>query len=151
MYGLLNQDQGYHPDFVNPEKPQGSEESVRRFNQWREKGKNGELKLGSLTSTASQLPLFVMRKQKMVDRLANGNFLEASKIGIVDSDRVKWKIFYDIDDAIGFATRRLYDSDDAIMDIQVNSSDNPKNAHTKYWENQKVIEETANLLLKNAQ
>ena len=146
LYGLFNPNKS---DFINDH--QGSNQSVRQFTAWRAKAQNGELKLGSLTSTASQLPLFVMRKQEMVNLLAEDQFLEASKIGIVNSNRVKWKIFYDIDDIIGFATRRLYDSGDAIMDIQVDSGDNPGLAHTNYWQNKDVIEHTADLLLENAQ
>lgn len=146
LYGLFNPNKS---DFINDH--QGSDEDVDRFKKWRDKAQSGELKLGSLTSTASQLPLFVMRKQEMVNLLADDQFLEASNIGIANANGVKWKIFYDIDDIIGFATRRLYDSGDAIMDIQVDSADNPRLAHINYWNNKKVIEETADLLLKNAQ
>ena len=145
LYGLFNPNKS---DFIDHH--QGSKENVARFKKWREKAKNQELKLGSLTSTASQLPLFVMRKQEMVNLLADDKFLEASQIGIVNSDKVKWKIFYDIDDIIGFATRRLYDSGDVIMDIQVDSADNPGLAHINYWKNQDVIKHTADLLLNNA-
>jgi hypothetical protein len=148
LYGLFNRDENYQPDFV--EEHQGNDRDVERFKMWRKKSQNGELKLGSLTSTASQLPLFVMRKQKMVDLLSNNNFLQATDIGIVESDRVKWKLFYDIDDLIGFASRGLYDLDNAIMDIQVDSGDNPGDAHINYWKNKDVIEQTADLLLKNA-
>lgn len=149
LYGLFNRDENYQPDFV--EKHQGSDEDVERFKKWREKAQNEELKLGSLTSTASQLPLFVMRKQKLVDLLSEGKFLKAADIGIVERNQVKWKLFYDVDDLIGFASRRLYDTDDAIMDIQVDSGDNPGEAHNRYWINKTVIKQTADLLLKNAQ
>ncbi len=148
LYGLFNQDPKYEPDFII--QKQGRPEDQKRFEQWREKAQNGQLKLGSLTSTASQLPLFVMRKQKLVDSLSKGEFLKAANIGIVEANKIKWKLFYDIDDIIGFASRRLYDSGNVIMDIQVDSADNPAKAHTEYWENPKVIRETAKLLLTNS-
>jgi hypothetical protein len=148
LYGLFNRDENYQPDFV--ENHQGSDRDVERFEKWRNKAQNGELKLGSLTSTASQLPLFVMRKQKLVDLLSENKLLKAADLGIVERDRVKWKLFYDVDDLIGFASRKLYDSDNAIMDIQVDSGDNPGDAHINYWKNKTVIEQTADLLLKNA-
>ena len=141
-------DEEYQPDFVKDR--QGSPQNIERFKEWRKKAQKGELELGSLTSTASQLPLFVMRKQKLVDLLAANQTLKAANIGIETNDRVKWKIFYDVDDLLGFATRRLYNSGDAIMDIQVDSADRPDLAHTNYWVNEKVIEETANLLFENA-
>lgn len=149
LYGLFNPDSNYKPDFV--EQHQGSDEDVERFDKWRKKAQKGELELGSLTSTASQLPVFVMRKQKLVDLLANGNTLKAADIGIKTNNQVKWKIFYDVDDLLGFATRRLYNSGDAIMDIQVDSADNPGLAHINYWTNKTVIEQTADLLFNNAQ
>ena len=148
LYGLFNPDSNYKPDFVK--KHQGSDEDVERFDKWRKKAQKGELELGSLTSTASQLPVFVMRKQKLVNLLANRKTLKAADIGIKTNNQVKWKIFYDVDDLLGFATRRLYNSGDAIMDIQVDSADNPGLAHTTYWTNKTVIEHTADLLFNNA-
>ncbi len=149
LYGLFNPDPNYKPDFIK--QKQGRCEDQKRFEQWRQKAQNGQLKLGSLTSTASQLPLFVMRKQDLVDSLSKGQLLKAANIGIVEANKIKWKLFYDVDDLIGFASRRLYDSDNVIMDIQVDSDDNPAKAHTAYWENPTVIEETANLLLENVE
>ncbi|MDJ0737727.1 MAG: hypothetical protein QNJ47_27345 [Nostocaceae cyanobacterium] len=121
-----------------------------RFQKWRDKAQTGELKVGSLTSTASQLPLFMMRKQKLVNLLAANKLLDTSSIGINNGDGIKWKIFYDVDDLLGFCTRRLYNSPDAIMELQVDSGDNPDHAHNGYWTNKKVIAEIAKLLLENA-
>lgn len=148
LYGLFNTDPNYKPGFI--EQQQGSSEDRKRFQQWRDKAQNGQLKLGSLTSTASQLPLFVMRKQNLVDSLSKGELLKAANIGIVEANKIKWKLFYDVDDIIGFASRRLYDLGNAIMDIQVDSADNPAKAHTEYWGRPQVIEETAELLLINS-
>ncbi len=156
LYGLFhpepnnnrNPNQEYRPDFANDEE---IDQIIRdKFMEWRKKAQNGELELGSLTSTASQLPIFVMRKQELVDLLAKEKTLRAANIGIRTNNQVKWKIFYDVDDLLGFATRRLYNSGDAIMDIQVDSADNPGLAHTNYWINKTVIEQTADLLVKNA-
>ncbi len=144
LYGLFAPN--HEPGFYK----QGSEQAVDRFKLWREKADNGELKLGSLTSTASQLAILVMRKQKMVDRLANQQLLEAADIGIVETQRIKWNLFYDVDDILGYGTRRLYDAGEAIREIQVDTDDNPIRVHNKYWQHPRVIAETAELLLKNA-
>ena len=145
LYGL------FAPNHVPGFYQQGDNEDVQRFKKWRQKADNKQLKLGSLTSTASQLPLFTMRKQELVDRLAAGLLLEAEDIGLTDFNRLQWQIFYDVDDLLGFGTRRLYDAANAIKEFQVDSADNPGDAHTAYWKNKTVIEETAKLLLNNAQ
>lgn len=103
-----------------------------------------------MTSTASQLPLFVIRKQELVNSLSQGQPIKAANIGIIENNRIKWKLFYDVDDLIGFASRRLHDSGNVILDIQVDSGDNPAKTHTEYWKNFDVIRETAELLLSNS-
>lgn len=143
LYGLFAPN--HEPDFYE----QGLVEHVSQFRRWRNKAQNGQLVLGSLTSTASQLPLFAMRKPKIIETLAAEKLLDATNIGVVEQDRAKWKIFYDIDDLLGFGTRRLYKSSNAIMEFQVDSSDNPGDAHNDYWGNPTVIRETAKLLLLN--
>lgn len=146
LYGLFNPDKNYRPGFVS----QGSPDAVERFLYWRGRAQTGNLKLGSLATAASQLPLFVMRVQKLVNRLADGLPLDVKDIGIVRTDRIQWKIFYDVDDILGFATRRIYAPNQAIMDIQVNCSWEPLKAHTGYWESERVISETAELIVQNA-
>jgi hypothetical protein len=55
-----------------------------------------------------------------------------------------------VDDLLGFGTRRLYNADKTIKEFQVDSGDNPGDAHSGYWKNATVIKETAKLLLENA-
>jgi hypothetical protein len=144
LYGLFNP--SYHPGFTD----QGDAEDVERFKLWREKARNKQLQLGSLTSAASQLPLFLMRKQELVNRLANEQLIDAKNIGVLDSNRIQWQLFYDVDDLLGFGTRRLYNCDRAIKEYQVDTGDNPGDAHTAYWNNSFVAEKTAELLLINS-
>jgi hypothetical protein len=146
LYGLFNPKADYHPGFTE----QGDEEDIKRFCLWRKKAQNKQLQLGSLTSTASQLPLFSMRKQELVDRLANQQLIDATNIGVLDSDRIQWQLFYDVDDLLGFGTRRLYNCDRAIREYQVDTGDNPADTHTAYWNNNFVAERTAELLLMNS-
>lgn len=144
LYGLFTAKE--ESDFYS----QGNDDDKTRFKIWQDKATNRQLKLGSLTSTASQLPLFMMRKQKLVDQLARHELIDAKAIGIVDSNRVQWQLFYDVDDLLGFGTRRLYNAGNAIREFQVDSNDNPGDAHISYWKNRTVIEKTAELILKNA-
>jgi len=146
LFGLFQA--GHTPDFVA--RGQGSEEARKRYRRWREKAQNGELRLGALGFAASQLPLFVMRKQKCVDIFYAGKRLDPASIGVTSTDRVQWKIFYDVDDMLGYATRELYAPNDAIADIQVNCGMLPEKAHTGYWENKTVIKEMADLIADNA-
>jgi hypothetical protein len=147
LFGLFNRDPGYTPGFF---KQAATEIDRTDFEKWRAKAQNGELRLGSLTSTASQLPILLMRSQKVVDSFAKKQLLDATDIGITDPNRVCWNIFYDVDDLLGFGTRRLYNHDQAIQEFQVDSGDNPGNAHTNYWKNPIVQEKTAQLLYNNA-
>jgi len=146
LYGLFAPD--HEPDFIGEE--QGATEDQEQYAKWREKAQNGQLRLGSLACAASQLPLFMIRKQALVDRLAQSETLDPAVIGIDDRNSIQWKTFYDVDDILAFATRRLYRPNRAIMDIQVDTGDTPGNAHENYWTNTTVIEETAELMGKNA-
>jgi hypothetical protein len=148
LYGLFNPKAGYTPGFK--EQKQGDTEDIKRFDLWREKAQNKQLQLGSLTSAASQLPLFLMRKQELVNQLANEQLIDAKDIGVLDSNRVQWQLFYDVDDLLGFGTRRLYNCDRAIKEYQVDTGDNPGDAHTAYWNNSFVAEKTAELLFINS-
>ena len=146
LFGLFNK--SHPPDFV--EKYQGGDWASQEFQKWRNKAQNGELTLGGLACAASQLPLMVMRKQAMVDKLFKHQGLDPVDLGVVSSG-IQWKFFYDIDDLLGFASRNLYSPNHAIMDIQVDSGDSPLNAHVGYWENDIVIRETAKLFYDYAQ
>lgn len=140
LFGLLKK--GHVPDFV--QNYQGGAWASEEFQKWRNKAQNGELTLGGLASAASQLPLMVMRKQVMIDKLFNHVGLDPADIGVV-STGIQWKIFYDIDDLLGFASRNLYNPNHAVMDIQVDSGDQPLGAHVGYWENEIVVRESAKL------
>lgn len=157
LYGLFAP--GHQPDYYR----QAEAFDVQRFQRWRAKAEAGELRLGSLTSFASQLPLFVMRKQMLVDLLAAGQLLRAEALGIrsqvealpgarspVSRSPIQWQLFYDVDDLLAFATRPLYDSPQAIQEFQVDTGDNPATAHVSYWQNPTVIRETAQLLMDHS-
>jgi hypothetical protein len=66
LYGLFGSED---PDFMR----QGTTRGVELFGKWKGKAERGELKLGSLSSVASQLPIFMMRKQKLVDSYFRGS------------------------------------------------------------------------------
>ncbi|MBI4431478.1 MAG: hypothetical protein HY587_07180 [Candidatus Omnitrophica bacterium] len=146
LFGLFAP--GHDPGFIK--EKQGSGEARDHYQWWRKKAQAGELKLGSLASAASQLPLFLMRKVRFVEQFYDGQLLDSSVIGVTGNDRIRWKIFYDIDDALGFPSRRLYRETPVIVDIQVNCSALPEGAHTGYWQNETVIRETADLILENS-
>lgn len=147
LFGLFAP--GHDPDFIK--EKQGNAKSCEHYTLWRKKAQRGELKLGSLASAASQLPLFLMRKEKFVEQFYRGELLDTAMIGMAQAHRVQWKIFYDVDDALGFPCRRLYRDTPAVVDVQVNCSAMPEGAHTGYWKTEAVINETADLILQNSQ
>ncbi|MEK6223018.1 MAG: hypothetical protein N2D54_12305, partial [Chloroflexota bacterium] len=121
------------------------------FQFWRDKVEENTLRIGSITSAASQLPLTLMRKISLVERFAAepGKKLDPASIGLISGDQVKWNIFYDADDILGFATRRLYDDQhDLIRDRQVNAGATPL-SHSGYWKNRTVQKMTAQLIFDN--
>jgi hypothetical protein len=148
LFGLFyHKDPRYQPGFYEQARNEADKDD---FRAWREKARKGELRLGSLTSTASQLPILLLRNQAVVNKFADEKLLDATDIGIQDINRVQWNIFYDVDDLLGFGTRRLYNCNQAIQEFQVDTGDNPGNAHTNYWKNSVVIEKTARLLYESA-
>lgn len=142
LYGLFGTDS---PDFMY----QGTERGVELFKKWKIKEKNHELKLGSLSSAASQLPLFMMRKKELVERYYQGQRLDPVAIGIPAGSRTRWKLFYDADDVLGYPSRNLYWPNDAIKEMQVGTGAAPEQAHDGYWHSQKVIDEVAQLIEEN--
>lgn len=119
-------------------------------NKWRELARAGRLKLGTFISYASQLPLFLLRKQALVKRLAQRQKLDPSVIGIdLARQHAQWAIFYDSDELLGFATRALYQDTPAIIDINVNSGVDPYHAHVGYWYKSTIIQQTVALLREN--
>jgi hypothetical protein len=99
---------------------------------------------------ASQLPVLVLRKQALVERLAQGGILDPSEIGIERNGPVRWLVCYDVDDVLGFATRELYGEPESMRQVQVDAGDFPISAHTGYWTSGTVIAESAALIERNA-
>lgn len=146
LFGLFAP--GHTPDFATG-AGQGSARGQDLFRTWRDRAQAGALRLGTFVSMASQLPLFVLRKQQLVDRLHGGRLLDPAVIG-VRGTHVQWLVFYDIDDVLGFATRPLYDPATGIREVQVDAGDLPSTAHTGYWRNKTVLKESAARIYANA-
>lgn len=146
LYGLFAPD--HVPDFVADE--QGTPLGRALFEKWRSKAQRGELRLGSLVTMASQLPLFIMRKRSLVKTLYENGLLDPAVIGISTTDtRTRWVNFYDVDDILGYPTRRLYEVCPALVEVQVDIADLPDRAHIGYWADAKVIERAAELIANN--
>ena len=122
---------------------------LEAYTFWRERRAAGGLVLGSVSSTGGQLPLMMMRKQTLVERLARGERLDASVIGVAPGDALKWKLFYDADDALGFPARRVFEPQAAIQEYEVDTHWRPDLAHSLYWKNEVVQREIADLIAQN--
>lgn len=143
LYGL------FAPDIIPGYYEQAATEKDREdFAYWRSRAQAGTISVGSISSAASQLPLMVMRKQAMVDQLASGQPLDPSVIGL-RSDRVHWRLFYDLIDILSFPSRRLYGSSAGIEEFEVDNGSNPVNVHSLYSSNTTVIAKTAELFSTN--
>jgi hypothetical protein len=144
LYGLFGSNA---PDYLKQDASIADREA---FALWRMKIERGELRVGSFTAMASQLPLFVLRKRRLVQQLNQGKPLDPRDIGIGRDDRVRWLFVYDVDDVLGFATRELYGNAPSIKQVQIDCGDSPVTAHTGYWEDEDVIREAAQLISARA-
>ncbi|MFT3926047.1 MAG: hypothetical protein QM778_26120 [Myxococcales bacterium] len=151
LYALFGRK--FDPDYPKESEPELKplhDENRQRRDRWRDQAEQGQLKLGTFISFASQLPLFVMRKQKLVERIAAGERLDPRVIGIEMERRdVQWAILFDGDDPLGFRTRALYKETPAICDIQVSSGLGPASAHLGYWKQEDIVKRCVALLRVN--
>lgn len=153
LFGLLASDCHFPsgvPGFVR--ENQGDpllQPFIEAYEFWRERRKVGRLVLGSMSSTGGQLPLMMMRKQSLVERMARGERLDPQVIGIEPGDPLKWKLFYDADDALGFPARRIFEPQRAVQEYEVNTHWRPDLAHSLYWDNRDVQREMAELIVEN--
>lgn len=153
LFGLFASDRhfpGGVPGFVreNQDDPL-LQPFIEAYEFWRERRKDGGLILGSMSSTGGQLPLMMMRKQALVERMARGERLDPQVIGIEPGDPLKWKLFYDADDALGFPARRIFESQRAVQEYEVDTHWRPDLAHTLYWDSPNVQREMAELIVQN--
>lgn len=162
----------YHlPDFAAPEDtPEATRPDIlrdgdeyrhdkRRFAFWRAAAQRGaarhndsedlgpRLSVAGLITTGGQLALMMLRTQAMVDRMAAGETLDPTLLGLPREGKPIWYNFYDVDDVLGFPCHRLY-AVPTIMDFQVNTGLLEK-AHSRYWTSKVVIERIADLLRAN--
>ncbi|HEY9852425.1 MAG TPA: acylphosphatase [Leptolyngbyaceae cyanobacterium] len=129
-------------DVLEEEKQQ----TVERYQFWRLAAQKRRLEVGSIVTMASQIPVLLLRSQRVVDAFANGETLPADEIGIPpDTKEIIWKIFYDIDDVLAFPVRPLFGDYPGIQDIQVDVADGLK-THVSYWRNETIHEQVAELL-----
>ena len=149
LFGLFAPDEviGGEPDFIG--EGQGGAEAIERYRFWRGRARDGGLVLASKSSTGGLLPLLMMRKQSLVERFSIGQFVDPAVIGVPGRGDVRWKIFYDADDILGFPTRRLFDAEGTIQEYQVNTDWRPDLAHSRYWTNDRVLDEIAKLIADN--
>jgi hypothetical protein len=145
LYGLFGKQTT--PDYLGQA---ASAEDREDYVFWRNQTEADGLRVGSFVTMASQLPIFVLRKQELVSRLAAGGVIDPSDIGIPRHGATRWLVFYDVDDVLGFATRELYGNADSVRQMQVDAGDFPVGAHLGYWRNDTVIDETAALVERNA-
>ena len=145
LYGLFGKPS--QPDFLGQA---ANRQDSADYLLWRERARASQLLLGSFTSMACQLPLFALRKQALVDLLAQGKVLDPSVIGLVPNGQTQWLILYDVDDPLGFASRGLYGDHPEMRQVQVDAGDTPLKAHTGYWRDELVIRETAQLIATRA-
>jgi hypothetical protein len=154
LFGRKYDPEGYPKDAPTAEQAGQAadldDRNRRLQDKWRDRAEAGSLVLGTFISFASQLPLFVMRKQALVERLASRRKLDPRVIGI-DSERatVQWANFYDSDELLGFAHTALYEQTGALCDLNVNSGLDPLHAHLGYWHKPAILARCVEILKAN--
>jgi hypothetical protein len=148
LFGMVDPGFPTQPEATDPGRLNDVNHALQE--KWRGHARAGRLALGTFISFASQLPLFMMRKQALVEKLARGETLDPSVIGI-DTARttVQWAIFHDSDELLGFPSRALYRDTRAIADVNMNSGLEPLGAHLGYWRKPAIIERCIALLRQN--
>jgi hypothetical protein len=146
LFGLFNPPP-YVPGFLAYASATPAEKAA--FTAWRARAQAGTLTLGSFTATASQLPITLMRNQALIDQVFNGQLLDPGVVGVV-GNQVRWQLFYERDDILGFPSRSLYHPASAIREVQVSTAFLPPETHTAYWTDADVIQRTAELIATNA-
>lgn len=150
LFGLSYNGQNYEPGFLK--NALGKEDLLKLFKFWRQEMlSHGKLEAGSFISLASQLPLFIQRKHDILKKFINEeNYkLDLTDIGI-SGTQLKWLLFYDLNDLLGFRTRPLYhDPNKIVKEIEVDCGVLPDSAHLNYFKNPTVIWESAKLLEMN--
>lgn len=154
LFGMLAPDSEYPPDGVPGfvKDVQASDPAIlQEYLFWRGRAQAAPqtLSLGSLSTFGSQLGLMMVRKQKLVDKLFRGERLDPTVIGVPQVGTPKWKMFYDTDDILGFPARRLFDTTGTIKEYEVDADWNPIQSHSRYWTNDQVQTEIANLIIAN--
>lgn len=111
---------------------------------------DGRLKLGSLVTLGGQIPFFFFRKQALVERFAAQQCLDPENIGVPKEGLPIWKIFYDVDDVLGYPVRGLFEAKGSIRQFQLNTGAFPHLAHDRYWRDPTVLEEVGSLLTRTS-
>jgi hypothetical protein len=131
------------------DEKRNTKEQIVLFRYWQDKIVSGNLKVASLTSMASQLPLFMSRFQRLVDQFYDDIKFDPERIGIKgNGTKIRWKIFYDNQDLLGFPSAGLFSPNRCIKDIQVDSGWFTS-AHTGYFKTHDVITGVAELISSN--
>jgi hypothetical protein len=116
LFGLFAPDTQFPegvPGFVAENQAESAAISAQ-YLSWRDRAQHGSLVLASLSTTGGQIPLLMLRKQKLVQSLAEGKQLDPTVIGVQRSGVTQWKNFFDVDDVLGFPTRRLFDAQGSL-------------------------------------
>ncbi len=149
LFGLFAHPSYYPTGTPDYAREHAGEASAEQYLVWRHRAQEGRLILGSRADTGSQLALMMMRKQRVVDRMAQGLLLNPTVIGVPRRGAARWRSFFDVDDVLGFAVRRLFDAEGTIHDHQVDTSWKPQEAHACYWMNRDVQNAIADLIEAN--
>lgn len=161
LFGIFRSDGGadslkkraYLPDKPTKEQDRDAALVQESFEVLRAAVGNGDLVLGSLTTSGSPLALMMTRSQTLVDKLYDNMRISPKELGFPENPPMNenevqpvWRNFYDRDDVIAYALSGLYDHKGMIQDWEVDTSWSPLDAHLGYWQNPGVISKIAELI-----
>jgi len=121
---------------------------AKRLRSARERVRRGTLTLQTVATLGSFLPIFFLRRQHLVDRLAGRRRLTADIIGLRGQGR--WVNVWDYDDLVAFPIAGLFrDPEHRIQDLQVDTGDWMASAHAGYWRHPEVLDAVAGALARS--
>lgn len=144
LFGLFAQPKhlggGAHPDHALDRV--GGKRVASRLRMFRGLAKRGKVRLNSFVTMGSLLPIFFLRRQRLLDQLAKGGLLQAEAIGLKGQGR--WLNAWDEDDPAAFPVKGLFrDPENRIQDLQVDTADLIPAAHSNYWRNADLLRAVA--------
>jgi hypothetical protein len=106
--------------------------------------KGGRLRIRRLYTFGSPISLLILRASALIEKFRKGETFAPHNIGLMMGDNLstpRWVNFWSRHDMASYPVDFLYSNEKGLIeDREINTSINPKTAHTGYWTNSEMAE-----------